>query len=204
MGMQQVKVWDWPTRLGHWILAASFIVAYLTAESERWRLVHVISGCAVLGIVLFRLLWGFIGSRYARFSEFVTSPTRAIGYLMTYLPGARSTQHYLGHNPAGGWSVVLLLLGAGLAAITGLLAYHFSDLSSIGEVHEWLANGALALVGVHVLGVVVSSWAHKENLLMAMFTGNKNGPAGKGIASTHVLAAGVMLVWTLGVVYFLR
>lgn len=204
MVMQQVKVWDWPTRLGHWILAISFMVAYVTAESERWRLVHVISGCAVMGIVLFRLVWGFIGSRYARFSEFVTSPKRALSYLMTYLPGSGKSTHYLGHNPAGGWSAVLLLLGAGLAAVTGLLAYHFSAIKNIGELHEWFSNAALALVGVHLLGVAVSSWAHKENLLIAMFTGNKNGPAGKGISSTHVLAAGVMVVWTLGVVYFLR
>lgn len=202
--MQPVKVWDWPTRLGHWILAISFIVAYLTAESERWRLVHVTSGCAVLGIVLFRLVWGFIGSHYARFSEFVTSPMQALSYLTAYLPGAHRPTHYLGHNPAGGWSVLLLLLGAGLAAITGLLAYHFSDLKRIGEVHEWLSNAALAMVGVHLLGVMVSSWAHKENLVKSMVTGSKNGSAGKGISSTHILAAGVMLVWTLAVVYFLR
>lgn len=204
MGMQQVKVWDWPTRLGHWILAISFIVAYVTAESERWRLVHVISGCAVLGIVLFRLVWGFVGSRYARFSEFLTSPQRAFSYLKSYLPGSAKSTHYLGHNPAGGWAVVLLLLNAGLAAISGLLAYHYTDMKNIGELHELFSNAALAMVGVHLLGVVVSSWVHKENLVKAMFTGIKNGPIGKGISSTHSLAALVMVVWTLGVAYLLR
>ncbi len=204
MQSKKIIVWDWPTRLGHWLLAISFVVAYVSAESERWRLVHVVSGNVVIGVVLFRLVWGFVGSRYALFSEFLTTPSKVLTYLRSYLPGAAQGRHYLGHNPAGGWAVVLLLLSAGLAGTTGLLAYHYPDLNRIGQMHEWLANSAIAMVCIHVAGVFVSSWVHKENLLRAMFTGIKLGKLGQGIACTHWKAAIVLLMWVGGMVFFLR
>lgn len=202
MRLKKILVWDWPTRIGHWLLAASFILAYVTAESERWRLVHVLAGNAVLGIVSFRLLWGFLGSRYALFSEFITTPKKVAAYLQSYLPGSATGVRHIGHNPAGGWAVVVLLLSAGAAAVTGLLAYQYPDLNRIGEIHEWSANSAMAMVGVHLVGVVVSSLVHKENLLVAMVTGAKNGNLGQGIASTHIKAAIVLVVWT-GTLMFL-
>jgi cytochrome b len=202
--MQPVKVWDWPTRLGHWILAISFAVAYLSAESERWRLVHVISGCTVLGIVTFRIVWGFIGSRYARFSDFMKSPQVVVRYLQSYLPGSKAGSRYIGHNPAGGWSVLLLLLCAGFAAATGLLAYNDVSIPRIGSVHEWTANIALALVGIHVGGVIVSSYMHRENLITAMLTGFKQGDKDEGIASTHLRAAILMIVWTIFLTLLLK
>jgi cytochrome b len=200
-----IIVWDWPTRIGHWLLAYCFGLAYLTAESESWRLLHVLSGSAVLGIVSYRILWGFIGSRYAVFSNFVKSPGHVLSYLRSYLPSnpAMPPRH-IGHNPAGGWSVLVLLLGAGLAAATGLLAYHQSGIANIGGIHEWVAEGALVMVGVHLLGVLVSSLANQENLLTAMFTGKKFGRIGQGIASTHIRAAVVMVVWTAAITLLFR
>jgi cytochrome b len=195
--MRRVKVWDWPTRLGHWILAISFVVAYVSADSERWRLVHVISGCTVAGTIMFRVLWGFIGSRYARFTNFVKPPIMVLDYLVSYLPSAKNSARYVGHNPAGGWSVLLLLLSAALTSATGLLAYHASCIKRIETAHEWLANIALAMVGVHLLGVVVSSFMHRENLVAAMLTGYKQGSMGEGIATMHKRAAVLMILWTI-------
>jgi cytochrome b len=195
--MRRVKVWDWPTRLGHWILAISFVVAYMSAESERWRLVHVISGCTVAGIVIFRVVWGFIGSRYARFANFIKPPIVVVDYLVSYFPGTKTSARYVGHNPAGGWSVLLLLLSAALTSATGLLAYHTSCFQRIGIAHEWLANIALALVVVHLIGVAVSSVMHKENLVAAMLTGYKKGSMGEGIANAHKWFAILLIVWTI-------
>lgn len=203
MQLKKIIVWDLPTRVGHWMLAIAFVVAYVTAESERWRLVHVLSGSAVAAIVVFRLVWGFVGSRYARFSEFLTTPRRVVDYTRSYMPGANTGARYIGHNPAGGWSVVLLLISTGLAAVTGLLAYHFPDTNRVGAVHEWLANAAIALVLVHLLGVAVSSFMHNENLIAAMFTGQKLGGIGQGIASTHMRAAIVMVVWVVMLMFLL-
>ena len=97
------KVWDLPTRIFHWALAASFAGAYVLSESERLRNVHVALGYTVLGLLAFRLVWGFIGPRYARFSSFVHSPVAAFRYLRDEVRGC--APRYVGHNPAGSWAV---------------------------------------------------------------------------------------------------
>ncbi|HZV53968.1 MAG TPA: cytochrome b/b6 domain-containing protein, partial [Rhodocyclaceae bacterium] len=95
----RILVWDLPVRLGHWLMAGGFAVAWLTGESEEWRLMHVLAGGTVVGVALFRLLWGIVGSRYARFGNFVKSPRAALAYLKSLL--GPSPQHHVGHNPAG-------------------------------------------------------------------------------------------------------
>jgi cytochrome b len=211
MTQRNIKVWDWPTRLGHWLMVIGFTVAYFTAESERWRLVHVLSGSCVMGVVSYRIIWGFIGSRYALFSSFIHTPKRVFTYLCSYLPRAAGTGgtgktrvRHIGHNPAGGWAVVLLLLSAGLAAASGILAYHLPDTRDIGELHEWLADSAVALVAIHLVGVLVSSLAHRENLVVSMLTGSKKGKPGQGISSTHVVAAVALCMWIFLLTFFIR
>ena len=108
-----VLVWDAPVRVFHWLLAASFVGAYITAESERWRLVHVTLGYTVGALVVFRLLWGLVGTRHARFSAFVRGPAAVAAYLRS-LPGGGG-EHPVGHNPAGGWAIVGLLTLAALS-----------------------------------------------------------------------------------------
>jgi cytochrome b len=208
MTQYRIKVWDWPTRLGHWLMVIGFTVAYFTAESERWRLLHIISGGCVIGVVSFRIVWGFIGSRYALFSSFITTPKRVLVYLRSYIPGTTGTGgtgvRYIGHNPAGGWAVVLLLLSAGLAAASGILAYHLPDTRGIGEIHEWLSNSAVTLVVIHLAGVLVSSLVHRENLVVSMLTGSKKGSPGQGISSTHILAAVALCMWIFLLTFFIR
>ena len=178
--LQRIRVWDWPVRLGHWLMVVAFVVAWITGESEEWRLVHVIAGGGLIGIVSFRLLWGLFGTQHARFSSFVRGPGAVVTYLRSLL--AQQPTHYTGHNPAGGWVIVLLLTLALLAGASGWLTYQEITGEWIGEVHEAITSGMLTLVLVHVAGVVVSSKLHGENLVRAMITGFKQGAVGEAVA----------------------
>ena len=195
-GATKIAVWDLPTRIFHWLLAGSFAVAFLTAESERWRDVHVMLGYTVLGLIGFRLVWGLIGSRYARFSEFAAGPSRIAAYGKS-LFSARP-QHHVGHNPAGALAI-FLLLGLGIAVgVTGWASFNEIGGEWLEELHEGAANAMLALVAIHVLGVVVSSILHRENLLGSMITGNKAGRADQGITQRYRVLGVVLLLAVLG------
>ncbi len=166
-----VHVWDLPTRLFHWSLATSFVVAFATSESEKLRDIHVLAGYAMAGLIAFRILWGFVGGGHSRFADFVPTPTKVIDYLKSLLEG--KPQHYVGHNPAGAVAI-FLLLGFGItAAASGYATYNEFGGDFVAEVHEAAANGMMAMVAIHLAGVVVSSWLHGENLVMAMITGWK-------------------------------
>ena len=114
---QKVLVWDAPVRVFHWLMVLSFAGAYLTAESERWRLVHVTLGYTLGGLVAFRLLWGCVGTRHARFANFVRGPAAVMRYLRSLLN--EPPEHHLGHNPAGAVAIVLLLLSSIVIVGTG-------------------------------------------------------------------------------------
>lgn len=181
-----VTVWDPLVRIFHWSLVAFFFIAYLTEDDLLT--VHVYAGYAVAGLVAFRLLWGIIGTRHARFTDFVTGPGAVKRYLGRLFTGR--APHYLGHNPAGAAMIIALLLSLILTTFTGavliagdghgpLAGTFFAGLSgdSFEEMHEFFANFTLFLVGLHVLGVVVSSFLHRENLVRAMVTGRRHrGP----------------------------
>jgi cytochrome b len=115
----EVRVWDPLVRVFHWSLVATFAIAWLSGDEES--LVHAYAGYVIIGLLAFRLLWGFIGSRYARFSDFLYSPRRTLQYLKSLRTG--TPEAFLGHNPAGGWMIVLLLVSLALASYTGLKAY---------------------------------------------------------------------------------
>jgi cytochrome b len=198
---RRILVWDWPTRIGHWLLAGSFAVAWLTAESEAWRNVHVASGYLFGAVIAFRLLWGFVGTRYARFSEFVKSPRAAWNYL-TSLLGPRP-QHTVGHNPAGGWAIVALLVLGAISVLSGWLTFNEVGGELFEELHEGASNAALAVVGIHLIGVATGSLIHRENLVGAMFSGLKRGAAIAAIAGARGWAGLLLLVWVVAVVTFL-
>lgn len=200
MSKARILVWDLPTRVFHWLLAISFAAAFLTAESERYRNVHVLFGYTVLGLVAFRIVWGLVGTRHARFRSFVYGPRRVVTYVKSLL--TRSPQHYLGHNPAGSWAIFALLALSGLAGASGYAAYNGIAGHWMGEVHETLAYTLLGVVIVHIAGVLVSSVLHRENLVRSMLSGYKSGSAG-GIRARHrvigaALAAAVALFWVGG------
>ena len=139
-------VWDAPVRVFHWLLAACFAVAWLTSESERWQLVHVTAGYTMAGLVAFRVLWGVVGTRHARFTDFVRGPWAAVDYLVSL--AERHPQHHAGHNPAGGLAIVALLALAALTTGAGWASYHELGGHWLEEVHEILAGLMLALVVV--------------------------------------------------------
>ena len=195
----KILVWDLPTRLFHWLLAASFIGAFLTAESEYWRDIHVALGYTVVGLIGFRLIWGAVGSRYARFSSFAFGPSKLLAYLKSLLSG--SPRHYVGHNPAGSWVIYGLLVLGLLAGASGYATYNELGGEWLEELHEGAANTMLALVGVHVAGVLVSSLLHHENLVRAMIDGYKRGEPGQGIRRVGWLVGiglilGVVALWS--------
>lgn len=177
-----VKVWDPLVRVFHWALVTVFAVAFLT--EDEWLDLHVLAGYTVLGLVGLRLVWGVIGTRHARFRDFVRRPSAVLAYLGDLLRGR--ARRYLGHNPAGGAMIVALLAGLALSAATGLLVYGASEAAGpfaglvgagwaepLEAVHEVLANLTLILAGAHVAGVLASSLLHRENLVRAMVTGTK-------------------------------
>lgn len=182
-----VLVWDLPTRLFHWLIAFLIPVAYLTWRLN-WMRWHAWVGDALLALVLFRLLWGLFGSATARFSHFLASPRRAAMHLAHIL--RREPDLEVGHNPAGGWMVMLLLgflLGQGLTGI-----FVDNDVANEGPLTEstparisnlmtalhdrLLWNGLLAAVALHVLTILVYGLAKQHNLLLPMITGRKTLP----------------------------
>jgi cytochrome b len=166
-------IWDLPTRVFHWALAGSFLGAYLLAEEDGSRNLHVMFGCTVAGLLVFRLLWGFVGSTHARFRDFAYGPGAAAAYLRDLVRGR--ARDYDGHNPAGSWAIYALLALAAATALTGWLHYNEIGGEAFEEIHEVLANAWLIVVAVHVAGVVVASLAHRRNLVATMITGRRRG-----------------------------
>ncbi len=189
--MNRILVWDVPTRLFHWLLAASFVGAFLTGDSERYRDIHLLCGYTMLGLIAFRLVWGLIGTRYARFRSFLFAPTEVVAYLKSLL--TRVPRHYLGHNPAGSIAIFLLLGFGVVSGITGYAAYNEIGGEWMAELHEGAANTMLALVLVHIAGVLVSSLRHRENLVRGMITGYKSGDPGSGIRHGYAWVGAIML-----------
>lgn len=166
-----IRVWDLPTRIFHWSLASSFAIAFLTAESEILRDVHVVAGYGVAGLIAFRLLWGFVGGSYSRFAEFLPTPRKLIDYVKSL--GRGKPQHYVGHNPAGALAIFLLLGSGIVATASGWASYEDVGGPLMEKLHEASSEGMMALVVIHIAGVVVASWLHRENLVRAMITGWK-------------------------------
>lgn len=178
-----ILVWDLPVRLFHWSLALSFATAYITSESERWQLVHITSGYVLAALIAFRLIWGVVGSRYARFSEFVRGPGAIKDYLLGML--RLRPPHYTGHNPAGALAIVALLSLGLLTAAAGWATFNEFGGDILEELHEGAANIMLAVVGIHVGAVLLSSLLHRENLVASMVNGLKRGSADLAISKSY-------------------
>lgn len=194
-----ILVWDLPTRIFHWLLALGFLGAMLTSESERYADIHHMLGYTVLGLVAFRLIWGIVGTRYARFGAFAYGPGKVMRYLASVARGA--PEHHTGHNPAGSWAIYAII---GLCIVTGASGWAtYNELGGhlVEELHEGAANMLLGVVLLHIGGVIASSLLHRENLIRSMITGMKSGSPAEAIRSARplfgvLLACGVVAYWT--------
>ena len=170
-GTHTVKVWDVSVRVFHWSTAALVFVAYFTTGGAR--AVHFDAGYIVLGLAILRIIWGLIGSHHARFTSFVRGPREVLAYLRSLHVG--QARRYLGHNPAGAAMIVLILMLLIIVPVSGWLSTTdaYFGVPWVDHLHHMSGNLLMILVGVHVCGVIVSSYLHRENLLLAMITGRK-------------------------------
>jgi len=182
---QQIRVWDPLIRLFHWLLAACFLIAYVV-EDDRLNL-HVLAGSIMFGLVIFRLIWGFMGTEYSRFADFICSFKQFIQHLRDLIR-CRPAQH-TGHTPVGGVMIFLLLFGLLLLSLSGVMLYTLEgaqlpfaglmvgvDLDttiSIEHLHGWIADLLVLFVLFHIAGVLFESLLQKQNLIRAMITGYK-------------------------------
>ncbi len=188
MSEVRVKVWDGVVRSFHWLLLLSFVLAWWTSQSGMQQ-THEWVGYFLSLLLFVRLLWGVIGSNYARFSSFIFSPAVTLGYVKAIFSGHPG--RYLGHNPAGGWMVLAILVALSITIVSGFVVEAviefegpllgvlpaLSDHSAylLLDLHEFMLNVFWVLISFHVAGVVLASVQHRENLVRAMVTGFKAG-----------------------------
>ena len=189
MQMTEIRVWDPLVRTGHWLLATAVIIAWFVDE-PLW--LHTWLGYIAIALVLVRIVWGFIGPDYARFASFVRGPRLTFGYFSDLI--RFSSKRYLGHSPAGAVMIIALLVMVAVTAVTGMASLAATSGEGplagvitkvewanteedqellIEEVHETAANVTMVLILLHIAGVALASFAHRENLVAAMITGRK-------------------------------
>ncbi len=184
----RVKVWDWPTRVFHWLLVISVIGAWATSFREWWLVQHVWFGHAVIALLVFRIVWGWIGNGFARFSQFVTGPRTVWEYSRMRLRNL--PQRKLGHNPLSAWMIVMLLLALLVITLSGAVTlageeragplagfFTLQKGENAKSLHRWVSYALLTLATIHVLAAFIESITHNENLPWAMITGFKREEA---------------------------
>jgi cytochrome b len=167
----RLRVWDPLVRIFHWALAAAFVVAWFSHGG--YLALHRLSGYAIAALVAVRIFWGFVGPPHARFGDFVRGPGELAAYVGLLVRG-REPRH-IGHNPAGGAMIVVLLAVLAALSATGVLldTPSFRDDGRVKQVHDALTDAALVCIALHLAGVAYASWRHRENLVAAMISGNK-------------------------------
>lgn len=173
----EIKVWDRFVRVFHWSVVGLFILAFATQDS--FETVHQVAGYAIMVLVALRLVWGLIGPEHARFRSFLRSPRTVIAFLFD--TARLRARRYIGHNPAGGLMVVALLAMLTLITVSGAMQTMdaFWGQKWVEELHEGAVFATLGLIGLHLVGVLIASIEHGENLVRAMFTGRKRAPDGE-------------------------
>jgi len=192
--MPRVLIWDAPTRVFHWLMVLCFCGAYLTSESSRLLGVHLTLGYTMVALVIWRLLWGLLGTRYARFSQFVRGPHAVALHLRDMLRS--HAPHPVGHNPLGAISILLMLLLT-LAVVASGWVFFTTGAHGFKDLHEGVAGLMLGVVGVHLAGVVLVSLRQRENLAASMVHGRKRAPATQAIGWSWWPLAALLLAVVL-------
>lgn len=210
--MEKRLIWDIPTRLFHWLLVACIVAQYLTAEVFDAIVWHFRIGYFTLGLILFRLLWGFVGTTYARFAQFIAGPGKVLAYAKT-VTKPNSPEH-AGHNPMGGWMVIALLLLVALQGISGLFigddiinngpyfdAVSESTRDTMNAIHHTAFNILLAAIALHIAAVVFYARFKKQLLVPAMLHGKK-ATSEPGITSSRLFLALILVLLVIGAMYY--
>ena len=217
MMIEKRLVWDLPLRLFHWLLVASIVASYVTAKFIDDRQWHFYVGYWTIGLLVFRILWGFFGPRHARFTNFIRSPSAAWLYLKGM--SSKGTTPSIGHNPVGGMMVLLMLVLLAIQAGTGLFttdaiiwagpynpSVSESTASFLSSVHYWNFNLILAVVGLHVAAILFYAFYKNQNLVVPMLHGHKPAtlvPEHEAISSSQLFRALVVSLVAAGFVYWL-
>jgi len=198
MSTISIRTWDLPTRLFHWTLAGLFVGAFAIGELADERsptfAIHMLLGLILMAAIAFRLVWGLIGSRHARFVDFLYSPAALLGYLKEAF--ARRDRPYAGHNPGSSWAIYGMVLLPTLLVTTGILSQPKNELFE--DLHEVLGKVMLAAVIAHLAGLAFHTWRHRENIALSMITGKRAGPPEQAIPSSHPVAAVVFVALVAG------
>lgn len=184
---KRILVWDIPVRLTHWLLLVCFTGAYITAEEDSYRYLHLTFGYTMAALVCFRIFWGVIGSEHALFKDFVRGPRAVIRYLRSLL--TRSPERYIGHNPAGAMAILALLGLPLIITSLGVAMENHVGGEWVEEAHGLTANILMAVIVVHVAGVLIESRIHRENLIGEMFSGRKFGTPAEATRSSWLSIA---------------
>ena len=213
--LRNTLIWDFPTRIFHWVLVIAFTAAWVTSENDRFLFHHVFAGYLLIGLLIFRLIWGMFGSRYARFRSFAYDWPSSTAYIKALITG--NAARYIGHNPAGSYAIFAILVMILFVTVTGILvlggeeghgplkgfvSYELGIQAK--EFHEISVNLMLVLIFIHVCGVVLESLYHKENLIWSMISGRKATPRSEKDVALYALIAVIMLaiITSSGIYYF--
>lgn len=191
---QSVLVWDFPVRVFHWLLVISFTGAWLTSEGEAFQLIHYAFGYSACAIILFRIIWGIVGTRYARFTEFVKGPAETWQHIKSLLVGKQAVSP--GHNPVGALVMISLVILILLIDLTGYWIVKDVLGSLMSGAHEAISNLAFGFVLLHVAAAIIMSFVQKENLVKSMFTGIKQGSPEQAIRyPMYIVGMGLTLAY---------
>lgn len=209
----KINIWDKPIRIFHWTLVCMYIAAFFTSKSEWFLEYHTAAGYIALGLIGFRILWGFTGSRYARFSEFIKGWGEVKSYLLKTI--RLKPPRYLGHNPAVGWVVIFMLILTAGISVTGIVTYSgeenrgvwagivlFGTASVAREMHEFMAYTAVMVIVVHIAAALFHDFVLKENIILSMITGTKEDEESWGERVSHMrpgegFSAPQLAVWLI-------
>ena len=196
----KTTVYDWPTRIFHWLFALLFVVAYVIAETvsdeSSFFTFHIMAGLTIGFILILRIIWGFFGTTFARFSSFKLNPVELLQYLKDVV--VSKTKNYLGHNPGSSYAAVVMFVCAAGLAITGVMMTGGSESDFYEETHELLANVFLISVVAHIGGIIFHHVGHRDSLWSSMFDGKKKVLSDKvGITNSKRWAGILFIILTL-------
>lgn len=204
--MSTKRVYDLPTRIFHGLFAASFLIAFSIAntvdDDGAGFSYHMIAGLVMCFTVLWRILWGIIGSQHARFSDFSLKPNELISYLKRAVSG--KTPLWAGHNPASSWAAVTMMVLALGLGLTGYLMVSGNSGDSLEDIHELMANAFIIVVLAHIAGIAIHSLKHKDSIGKSIVTGYKQQlPENTLTVKSHTVTGVIMLALTLGFASYL-